>query len=117
MVGWFIEFLVEKYPSWHGFCFSSCCMLKRVKKSQAILALLDSFQELHLEWQAWVIIVFIPNFMKSSAVYEASYAQFVLLETLIWPSMRFDISLHNFKKPLVDTFSPQIERKNVLKNI
>ena len=55
--------------------------------------------------------------MKSSAVYEASYAQFVLPETLIWPSMRFDISLHNFKKPLVDTFSTQIERKNVSKNI
>ena len=27
-----------------------------------------------------------------------------------WPSIRFDISLQNFKKPL-DSFSPQIERK------
>ena len=26
-------------------------------KSQAILALLDGLQELHLDWQAWVIIV------------------------------------------------------------
>ena len=29
---------------------------------------------------------------------------------MIWPSIRFDISLQNFKKPL-DSFSPQIERK------
>ena len=29
-----------------------------VEKSEAILASLDTFQELHLEWQAWVIIVF-----------------------------------------------------------
>ena len=26
------------------------CVLKRVQNSQAIVALLDSFQELHLEW-------------------------------------------------------------------
>ena len=32
-------------------------------------------------------------------------------------SMRFDISLQSFKKPLVDIFSPQIERKNVPKSI
>ena len=30
--------------------------------------------------------------------------------------MRFDLSLQNFKTPLVDIFSPQIERKNVAKN-
>ena len=30
---------------------------------------------------------------------------------MIWSSMRFDISLQNFKKPLVDILSPQIERK------
>ena len=52
-------------------------MRKRVQKSQAILALLDSFRELHLEWEAWVINVFdvyffISNFMKSSTVYAAS---------------------------------------------
>ena len=49
-------------------------------KAQAILALLDSFQELRLEiWYAWVIIVFKYNFMKSSgAVYEASLCTFVL---------------------------------------
>ena len=28
----------------------------------------------------------------------------------IWPSIRFDVSLQNFKKPL-DIFSPKIERK------
>ena len=27
--------------------------------------------------------------------------------------MRFDISLQNFKKPLVDIFSPQIDRKKI----
>ena len=31
--------------------------------------------------------------------------------------MRFDISLQNFNEPLVDIFSPQIERKNGPKNI
>ena len=31
-------------------------------------------------------------------------------ETMTWPSMRFDISSQNFKKPL-DSFQPQIERK------
>ena len=29
---------------------------------------------------------------------------------MIWPSIKFDVSLQNFKKPL-DIFSPQIERK------
>ena len=42
----------------HRFRFSPCLMLKRVEKSEAFLALLDSFQELHLEWYTWVIIVF-----------------------------------------------------------
>ena len=35
---------------WHCFHFSPCLMRKRVEKSEAILALLDTFQELHLEW-------------------------------------------------------------------
>ena len=52
-----IEFLVEKCAAcqsrrsdfgWHRFCFSPCRMRKRIIKAQAILALLDSFQELHL---------------------------------------------------------------------
>ena len=34
----------------------------------------------------------------------------IRFETMIWPSIWFDISLQNFKKPL-DIFSPQIERK------
>ena len=59
MASLFIGFLVEKYVAcqsreldfgWHRFLFSPCLMRKRVKKSEAILALLDSFQELHLEW-------------------------------------------------------------------
>ena len=53
MASLFIGFLVEKYVAcqsrqsnfgWHCFCFSPCLMRKRVEKSEAILALLDSFQ-------------------------------------------------------------------------
>ena len=49
----FIGVLVEKYVAfqsrksdfrWHRFRFSPCLMRKRVEKSEAILALLDSFQ-------------------------------------------------------------------------
>ena len=49
----FIGFLVEKRVAcqsrksdfgWHRFRFSPCLMRKRVEKSEAILALLDSFQ-------------------------------------------------------------------------
>ena len=52
MAGLFIGCLVEKCVAfgWHRFRFSPCLMRKRVQKSQAILALLHSFQELHLEW-------------------------------------------------------------------
>ena len=39
-----------------------------------------------------------------------SLCAFVRFETMIWPSISFDISLQNFKKPL-DIFAPQIERK------
>ena len=60
-------------------------------------------------WYAWVIVVFICNFMKSSAVYEAS-SYILRFDTLIWPSIRFDISVKNFKKPLVDITSPKIEK-------
>ena len=52
-VSLFIGFLVEKYVAcqsrksgfgWHRFLFSPCLMRKRVEKSEAILALLDSSQ-------------------------------------------------------------------------
>ena len=39
-----------------------------------------------------------------------SLCTFVRFESMIWPSIRFDISLQNFKKPL-DIFSQQIEWK------
>ena len=48
----FIGFLVEKFVTcqsrksdfgWHRFRFSPCLMRKRVEKSEAILALLDTF--------------------------------------------------------------------------
>ena len=36
---------------WHRFRFHLACrMRKRIAKSEAILALPDNFQELHLEW-------------------------------------------------------------------
>ena len=73
MASLFVGFLVEKYVAcqsrksefgWHRFCFPPpCLMRKRVKKSEAILPLLDSFQELHLEWQARVIVVFDIRFL------------------------------------------------------
>ena len=53
MASLFIGFLVEKYVrcqswksdfGWHRFRFSPCLMRKRVTKSEAILALLDTFQ-------------------------------------------------------------------------
>ena len=59
MAGLFIGFLVEKCVAcqsrksdfgWHCFRFSPCLIRKRSLKSQAILALLDNLQELHLEW-------------------------------------------------------------------
>ena len=46
-----------------------------------------------------------------------SLCKFVRFETMICPSIRFDISLQNFKEPS-DIFSPQIERiENFPKNI
>ena len=50
----FIGFLVESKSEIRfrmaSFSLSPCLMRKRVAKSEAILALLDTFQELHLEW-------------------------------------------------------------------
>ena len=50
----FIGFLVESKSEIRfrmaSFSFSSCLMHKRVAKPEAILALPDTFQELHLEW-------------------------------------------------------------------
>ena len=57
-----------------SFSFSPCLMRKRIAKSEAILALLNTFQELHLEWVSqrnyciWCLF-FVSNLMKSSVVY------------------------------------------------
>ena len=66
MAGLFIGFLVEKCAvcqshrksdfTWRRFRFSPCLMRKRVEKSQAISALLDGFQELHLHWCLEIIL-------------------------------------------------------------
>ena len=54
MASLFIGFLVESKSEIRfrmaSFSFSPCLMRKRVAKSEAILAFLDTFQELHLEW-------------------------------------------------------------------
>ena len=54
MASLFIGFLVESKSEIRfrmaSFSFSSCLMRKRVAKSEAILALLVTFQELHLDW-------------------------------------------------------------------
>ena len=46
------------------------------------------------------MVVFISIFMKSSTLYAASLCTFVRFQTMILPSIRFDISLQKFKKPL-----------------
>ena len=48
--------------------------------------------------------LFLSNFIKSRTVYASSLYTFVRVKTVILPSIRFDISLQNFKKPL-DIFS------------
>ena len=58
--------------------------------------------------QIYRTIVRWPTVICSLAVF--SLCTFVRLQTMIWPSIRFDISLKNFKKPL-DIFSLPIERK------
>ena len=59
MASLFTGFFVEKYVTcqsrksdfgWHRFRFWPCLMRKRVEKSEAMLALLDTFRELHLQW-------------------------------------------------------------------
>ena len=54
MANLFIGFLVDSKSEIRfrmaSFSFPSCLMRKRAAKSEAILALLDTFQELHLEW-------------------------------------------------------------------
>ena len=102
MAGLFTEFLVEKCAAcqsqksdfgWHRFHFSSCWM--RVEKS---LKRLSGAASRMVSLSYYCVCFFISNFMKSSVVYEASLCTFVLRsETMIWPSMRFDISLQNFK--------------------
>ena len=54
MASLFIGLLIESKSEIRfrmaSFSFSSCLMRKRAAKSEAILALLGTFQELHLEW-------------------------------------------------------------------
>ena len=48
----------------------------------------------------YLMVIFISNFMKSSTLYAASLCTLVRFETIIWPCIKFDISLQNFKNPL-----------------
>ena len=70
----FIGFLVEKYVTcqsrksdfgWHRFRFSPCLMRKRVEKSEAIPALLDSFQYI----SSVVYGAILYNFKKPSDIF------------------------------------------------
>ena len=45
-----------------------------------------------------MFVFVISNFMKSSTVYAASFYTFVRFESMIWPSIRFDISLQIKRK-------------------
>ena len=76
------------------FVFHLVGCVKRVEKSQSILALL---------YFSWSRAQFITKVCLWTFV--------IRFQTMIWPSMRFDVSLKNFKKPLFDIFSPQIERR------
>ena len=116
MAGLFIRFLVEKCVTcesrksdfgWHRFRFSPSSMRIMIENSQAILAF--SNQVSLGNYCSFCLFFSLSNFMKSSVVYAVTLCTFVRFETLIWPSVRFDISSQNFKKPLVS--SPQIERK------
>ena len=76
----------------------------RVKKSEAILALLWYFSGVASRivslsnYCTWCLF-FRSNLMKSSLVYAVfSLCTFVRFATMIWPRISFDISLQNFKK-------------------
>ena len=84
MASLFVGFLVEKYVAcqsrksdfgWHRFRFSPCLMCKRVEKSEAIKALLESsFQCISNgkpELLFYLICFLISHLMKSSVVYGA----------------------------------------------
>ena len=79
-----LGFLVVKYVACRSeirfrmALFSPCLMRKRVEKSEAILALLDSFQCISNSKPDYCIscLFFISNLMKPSVVY--AFMQFVL---------------------------------------
>ena len=82
MAGLFIGFLVEKCVACqrqNPFRMASFWFFTFFK-SQAMLALLDSFQELYLKFFLFFLL---SNFMKSSTVYAASLCTFVRFETMI----------------------------------
>ena len=61
-----------------------------------------------------MFVFVISNFMKSSTVYAASLCTFVRFESMIWPRIRFDISLENVKRPS-DIFSHRKLKETVRK--
>ena len=78
--------------------------LKSLKRFWSYLVVFSASRMVSLSNYCIWCLFFISNFMKSSTVYAAILCTFVRFETMIWPSIRFDISLQNFKKPL-DIFS------------
>ena len=57
-----------------------------------------------------MFVFVLSNFMKSRTVYAANLCTFVGFESMVWPSIRFDISLQNFKKSS-DIFSQRNRMK------
>lgn len=66
-------------------------MCKRVKKSPAIPGFLDVGAASRLVGLSNYCVWF--GFIKSSVVYAASLCRFVRFETIIWPSIKFGISI------------------------
>ena len=106
MAGLFIGFLVFACKSgksdfgWHRFLFHLPWYVRGFKSLKRFWPYLTAFRICISNGNIY-------NFMKSSTVYWASLCTFVRFETMIWPSIRFDLSFQNFR----DIFSPQMERK------
>ena len=103
LLGFWLRIVPQSNFRWYHFHFSPCLNKhKKVEKSQVILALLDGFQELHLDWRVslrncciWCLGFFSFmkvswHFMKTSIVHAAILCRFLRFETMTWPSIRFD---------------------------
>ena len=105
MTGLFIGFLVEKCVTcysrksdfgWRRFVFHFASCVRRCKSLKRFWPYLIVFRSCISNGKPeqlfyLMFVFFISNFMKSRTVYASSSYTFVRVETVIWPSMRFDI--------------------------